>query len=308
MQPASRGDGGEEYRLRYPVDLGHTFSMPAAAVEKRIGAARPVRIEKTLYGFMIEIGGFSSEDSARVYALHLELELRRLCIENKFSMFFPAEVLGYEKYDPPVSLLGETYGNWKKDDAEEIFLDGCVPSTMACIVPEHLKIVYIGEIRGFFSLLVPTDKIQMAVQQASENYSSSLSPLPEGLKSSYKLAADFFSLACARHAPPVCIIHLVICLEILASAVGIKDGGIHGTRKLFSMFDVENTLPRLVGGRTRTDKELSAALHMMRGNIVHRGSTPGDTGDDVVRVLDAGLDASAAILLKLVSNTGNLLA
>lgn len=298
MEPASRGNGEEEYRLRYPVDLGRTFSLPRDVVDQILGAAVRARIERTLYGFMFEIAGFISEADARHCALCLELELRKVCVKRRVSMFFPPEIYSYEKFEIPLLLPVETLGDWQKNHVDGIILDGRVPSTMACIVPEHLKIVYLGEIRGNFSIVVPMDKIETAVENALSEDLGVLGAHAAYLQERCRLAADFFSLACAHEAPLSRIIHLVICLEILAAAVGINDKPIHGTRKLFSRFDVERILPQVALGASAHDMRLSDALHAIRGEIVHRGYT---ASPDVARVLDAGMNAAEVVLSDLLS-------
>lgn len=297
MEPASRGGGNEEYKLRYPVDLDRSFSLPQDTVDQVLGSFARAQMERTPYGFMFEIAGFASEADARHFAMRLELELRKVCIECRLSMFFPTEIYAYEKFEVPVLLPVEMLGKWQKNHVDGIVVDGRVPTTMACIVPEHLKILYLGEIRGSFSIVVPMDKIRTALDNAFSENLKALGVNASCLHESHRLAADFFSLACAHGSPLSRIIHLVICLEILASAVGIMDKPLHGTRKLFSRFGVEKILPQILLGRGTEDMELSRALHSIRGEIVHRGYT---ASPDVGRVLDAGMDAAGVVLVNLL--------
>ncbi|WP_345304159.1 hypothetical protein [Lysobacter hankyongensis] len=297
MEPASRGGGNEEYKLRYPVDLDRSFSLPRDTVDQMLGTSAYAQMERTPYGFMFEIAGFATEVDARRFAMRLELELRKVCIERRLSMFFPAEIYAYEKFEVPVLLPVEMLGKWQKNHAHGIVVDGRVPTTMACIVPEHLKIVYLGEIRGGFSIVVPMDKIRTALDNAFSENLEELGVNASCLHERHRLAADFFSLACAHGSPFSRVIHLVICLEILAAAVGIGDNYIHGTRKLFSRFDVEKIMPQIALGRNARDMELSHALHAIRGDIVHRGYT---ASPDVDRILNAGMDAAGVVLVNLL--------
>lgn len=291
--PASRGSGDEEYRLRYPVDFDKSFSLGGRLATQPETYFDNVRVQDTAYGAMIEVSGLASDEHARLYANSLERELRSLYAREKIAMFFPTEIHSHDHN--PLLFNVDFLGEWPRNHQDGVLIDGSVPSTMACVIPEHLKIIYYGEIRGFSQVVVSKEKLELAAYDATRNVD-----LRQSIDPKYRLAFDFFSLACARGSPLSRMVHLVTCLEVLASSAGIEDSYVHGIRKVMSMFDVQTTIPMVGIGKTTKDMPLSDALYAIRSNIVHKGEP---ASADVARVLWAGLDSTAMILLKICENS-----
>ena len=290
--PASRGAGPEEYRLRYPVYLHETFTVNEQEIARIFLGENSLRIEKASYGFLLEAGGFESEEAAKRFSCGLEIEFRRMCIQQRVAAFFPTEIASYH----PRELLfrQDEFPAWEKNHSDGIIIDGVVPSTQGCVVPEHLKIIYVGEILlSNYSIIIPVDKIDGAILSAinRKNDEQSISEME-------RIALDFFSLACSRQSPAMRVVNLVTALEVLAASAGIRDGYVHGIRKLFSDHDVDVVIKGVELGSSVEDMPLSKALYAVRSNILHRGQYSRVRLD---MIIDAGMAAASAILMQMRS-------